>query len=165
MDRGGSSIDLLIMYDIDRYEFIKEISSGNFDIVRMMGKTKELIVIKYINRGKKIDKNVQQEIINHYSLKHLNIVQFKEVILTPIHLAIIMAYAIGGKHFKHIYNAGHFSEDEAYYFRNLVSNSACHSMKICHHDLKLENTLFDGIPTPHLKIYDFCYSKSYLLHY
>ncbi|GKB52538.1 gypsy type transposase [Tanacetum coccineum] len=37
--------------------------------------------------------------------------------------------------------------------------SYCHSVEICHRDLKLENTLLDGSPTPRLKICDFGYSK------
>lgn len=35
----------------------------------------------------------------------------------------------------------------------------CRSQQICHRDLKLENTLLDGSPTPQLKICDFGYSK------
>lgn len=31
--------------------------------------------------------------------------------------------------------------------------------EICHRDLKLENTLLDGSPTPRVKICDFGYSK------
>lgn len=31
--------------------------------------------------------------------------------------------------------------------------------QVCHRDLKLENTLLDGSPTPRLKICDFGYSK------
>ncbi|KAG0502835.1 hypothetical protein HPP92_002907 [Vanilla planifolia] len=88
------------------------------------------------------------EIINHRSLRHPNIVRFKEVVLTPTHLAIVMEYAAGGELFERICNAGRFSEDE----------------EICHRDLKLENTLLDGNPTPQLKICDFGYSKSALLH-
>jgi serine/threonine-protein kinase SRK2 len=36
--------------------------------------------------------------------------------------------------------------------------------QICHRDLKLENTLLDGSSTPRLKICDFGYSKSSVLH-
>ncbi|KAG2300768.1 hypothetical protein Bca52824_037240 [Brassica carinata] len=36
--------------------------------------------------------------------------------------------------------------------------------QICHRDLKLENTLLDGSPAPLLKICDFGYSKSSILH-
>ncbi|KAJ3673419.1 hypothetical protein LUZ60_006793 [Juncus effusus] len=152
----------------ERYEAIKELGSGNFGVARLVRdkKTKELVAVKYIQRGKKIDENVQREIINHRSLRHPNIVRFKEVLLTSTHLAIVMEYAGGGELFEKICSAGRFSEDEArYFFQQLISGvSYCHSMEICHRDLKLENTLLDGSLTPRLKICDFGYSKSALLH-
>jgi len=109
---------------------------------------------------------VQREIINHRSLRHPNIIRFKEVILTPTHLAIVMEYASGGELFERICNAGRFSEDEArFFFQQLLSGvSYCHSMQVCHRDLKLENTLLDGSTAPRLKICDFGYSKSSVLH-
>ncbi|KAJ6942898.1 serine/threonine-protein kinase SAPK3-like [Populus alba x Populus x berolinensis] len=152
----------------ERYETIKELGSGNFGVARLVRdkKTMELVAVKYIERGKKIDENVQREIINHRSLRHPNIVRFKEVLLTPTHLAIVMEYAAGGELFVRICSAGRFSEDETrFFFQQLISGvSYCHSMEICHRDLKLENTLLDGSPTPRLKICDFGYSKSALLH-
>ncbi|KAL5668429.1 hypothetical protein ACJX0J_020650, partial [Zea mays] len=113
-----------------------------------------------------IDENVAREIINHRSLRHPNIIRFKEVVLTPTHLAIVMEYAAGGELFDRICSAGRFSEDEArYFFQQLICGvSYCHFMQICHRDLKLENTLLDGSPAPRLKICDFGYSKSSLLH-
>ncbi|XP_059641584.1 serine/threonine-protein kinase SAPK1 isoform X2 [Cornus florida] len=88
------------------------------------------------------------------------------VLLTPTHLAIVMEYAAGGELFERICNAGRFSEDEArFFFQQLISGvSYCHSMQICHRDLKLENTLLDGSSAPRLKICDFGYSKSSVLH-
>ncbi|XP_019190931.1 PREDICTED: serine/threonine-protein kinase SAPK3-like [Ipomoea nil] len=152
----------------EKYEPLKELGSGNFGVARLVKdkKTKELFAVKYIERGKKIDENVQREIINHKSLRHPNIIRFKEVLLTPSHLAIVMEYAAGGELFARICSAGRFSEDEArFFFHQLISGvSYCHSMEICHRDLKLENTLLDGSPTPRLKICDFGYSKSGLLH-
>ncbi|XP_071919911.1 serine/threonine-protein kinase SAPK3-like isoform X1 [Coffea arabica] len=152
----------------ERYEPLKDLGAGNFGVARLVKdkKTKELLAVKYIERGKKIDENVQREIINHRSLRHPNIIRFKEVVLTPTHLAIVMEYAAGGELFAKICSAGRFSEDEArFFFQQLISGvSYCHSMEICHRDLKLENTLLDGSPTPRLKICDFGYSKSGLLH-
>ncbi|XP_020247588.1 serine/threonine-protein kinase SAPK7-like isoform X3 [Asparagus officinalis] len=77
-----------------------------------------------------------------------------------------MEYAGGGELFERICNAGRFSEDEArYFFQQLICGvSYCHFMQICHRDLKLENTLLDGSPAPRLKICDFGYSKSSVLH-
>lgn len=152
----------------EKYEPLKELGSGNFGVARLVRdkRTKELLAVKYIERGKKIDENVQREIINHRSLRHPNIVRFKEVLLTPTHLAIVMEYAAGGELFARICSAGRFSEDEGrFFFQQLISGVCyCHSMEICHRDLKLENTLLDGSPTPRLKICDFGYSKSALLH-
>nr|DAD46830.1 TPA_asm: hypothetical protein HUJ06_016767 [Nelumbo nucifera] len=172
MDRSqitvGPGMDMPIMHDSDRYELVKDIGSGNFGVARLMRdkQTRELVAVKYIERGDKIDENVQREIINHRSLRHPNIVRFKEVILTPTHLAIVMEYASGGELFERICNAGRFSEDEArFFFQQLISGvSYCHSMQVCHRDLKLENTLLDGSPAPRLKICDFGYSKSSVLH-
>ncbi|OIV92890.1 hypothetical protein TanjilG_01024 [Lupinus angustifolius] len=161
-------MDTLIVHDSDRYDFVRDIGSGNFGIARLMRDkhTKELVAVKYIQRGDKIDENVKREIINHSSLRHPNIVRFKEVILTPTHLAIVMEYASGGELFERISNAGRFTEDEArYFFQQLISGvSYCHAMQVCHRDLKLENTLLDGSSEPRLKICDFGYSKSSVLH-
>ncbi|XP_019446038.1 PREDICTED: serine/threonine-protein kinase SAPK3-like [Lupinus angustifolius] len=152
----------------ERYEPLKDLGSGNFGVARLAKdkKTGEHVAVKYIERGKKIDENVQREIINHRSLKHPNIIRFKEVFLTPSHLAIVLEYASGGELFERICTAGRFSEDEArYFFQQLISGvSYCHTMEICHRDLKLENTLLDGNPSPRLKICDFGYSKSAILH-
>ncbi|KAL3614613.1 Serine/threonine-protein kinase srk2a [Castilleja foliolosa] len=153
---------------MEKYELVKDIGSGNFGVARLMRnkETKELVAMKYIERGLKIDENVAREIINHRSLCHPNIIRFKEVLLTPTNLAIVMEYAAGGELFERICNAGRFSEDESrYFFQQLISGvSCCHSMQICHRDLKLENTLLDGSAAPRLKICDFGYSKSSLLH-
>ncbi|KAM3283977.1 hypothetical protein P3S67_022775 [Capsicum chacoense] len=71
-----------------------------------------------------------------------------KVVSTPTHLAIVMEYTAGGELLERICNAGRFSEYE----------------QICHRHLKLENTLLDGSAAPCLKICDFGYSKSSLLH-
>lgn len=153
---------------MENYESVKQLGAGNFGVATLMRhkETKELVAVKYIERGHKIDENVAREIINHRSLRHPNIIRFKEVVLTPTHLGIVMEYAAGGELFDRICTAGRFSEDEArYFFQQLISGvSFCHSMQICHRDLKLENTLLDGNPAPRLKICDFGYSKSSLLH-
>lgn len=172
MDRAafavGPATGMPIMHDSDRYELVKDIGAGNFGIARLMRnkQTMELVAVKYIERGEKIDENVRREIINHRSLRHPNIVRFKEVILTSTHLAIVMEYASGGELFERICHAGRFCEDEArFFFQQLISGvSYCHSMQVCHRDLKLENTLLDGSAAPRLKICDFGYSKSSVLH-
>ncbi|KAL2595365.1 hypothetical protein AAZV13_11G034800 [Glycine max] len=121
----------------ERYETLKELGSGNFGVARLAKdkETGELVAIKYIERGKKIDANVQREIVNHRSLRHPNIIRFKEVFLTPTHLAIVLEYAAGGELFERICNAGRLSEDEArFFFQQLISGvSYCHSMSALLH--------------------------------
>ncbi|XP_071915945.1 serine/threonine-protein kinase SAPK7-like isoform X2 [Coffea arabica] len=128
---------------MEKYEVMKDLGAGNFGVARLMRhkETKELVAMKYIERGRK-------------------------VILTPTHLGIVMEYAAGGELFDRICTAGRFSEDEArYFFQQLISGVCyCHAMQICHRDLKLENTLLDSSPAPRLKICDFGYSKSSVLH-
>jgi serine/threonine-protein kinase SRK2 len=147
-----------------KFELIRDIGSGNFGVAKLMRdkQTGELVAVKFIERGEKIDKNVERELINHRSLLHPNIIRFKEVFLTASHLGIVMEYAAGGELFDRIVKAGRFSEDEArFFFQQLISGVAyCHTEGVCHRDLKLENTLLDGRPAPRLKICDFGYSKS-----
>lgn len=101
---------------MEKYELVKDIGSRNFGVARLMRKdTKGLVVMKYIERGHRIDENVAQEIINHKSLRHPNIILFKEVVLTPSHLAIVVEYAAGGELFERICSAGRFSKDELAY--------------------------------------------------
>lgn len=45
---------------------------------------------------------MEREIINHSNFCHPHIVQFKEVFLTPEHLAIAMEYVPGGDMFQHV---------------------------------------------------------------
>ncbi|XP_054788785.1 serine/threonine-protein kinase SAPK2 isoform X2 [Prosopis cineraria] len=122
---------------MERYEIVRDIGSGNFAVAKLVRDkgTKEYFAVKFIERGHKIDENVQREIMNHRSLKHPNIVRFKEVLLTPTHLAIVMEYAAGGELFERICSAGRFSEDEArFFFQQLISGvSYCHSMSSVFH--------------------------------
>uniref|UniRef100_M1C5H8 non-specific serine/threonine protein kinase n=1 Tax=Solanum tuberosum TaxID=4113 RepID=M1C5H8_SOLTU len=117
---------------MQNYEVVKELGSGNFGVARLMRhkETKQLVAMKYIERGRKIDENVAREIINHRSLRHPNIIRFKEVLLTSTHLGIVMEYAAGGELFDRICQAGRFSEPEArYFFQQLISGvHYCHNM-------------------------------------
>ncbi|XP_033140695.1 serine/threonine-protein kinase SRK2F isoform X2 [Brassica rapa] len=128
---------------MERYDILRDLGSGNFGVAKLVREKAngKFYAVKYIERGLK-------------------------VFVTPTHLAIVMEYAAGGELFERICSAGRFSEDEArYYFKQLISGvSYCHAMQICHRDLKLENTLLDGSPSSQLKICDFGYSKSSVLH-
>ncbi|KAL3135204.1 hypothetical protein ABBQ38_006288 [Trebouxia sp. C0009 RCD-2024] len=99
--------------------------------------------------------------MNHRSLMHPHIVQFKEVFVTSQYLAIVMEYAAGGDMFEHVVRKGYLKESEARWFfqQLLVGVDYVHRMGVANRDIKLENTLLDGSPRPLLKICDFGYSK------
>lgn len=58
MDRArvGPDMDMPIMHDSDRYDFVRDIGSGNFGVARLMRDkvSKELVAVKYIERGDKV---------------------------------------------------------------------------------------------------------------
>uniref|UniRef100_A0A0D3C971 Protein kinase domain-containing protein n=1 Tax=Brassica oleracea var. oleracea TaxID=109376 RepID=A0A0D3C971_BRAOL len=149
---------------MEKYEVVKDIGAGYIELGGLMRvkNSKELVAMKFIERGSKIDEDLVREIMKHKSLDHPSVIRLKEVVLTPTHLAIVMEYAARGELYKHIRRAGRFSEDDArYLFQPLISAvSYCHAMKMCHRELKLEDTFLDGSPEPCLKICDFGYSKS-----
>uniref|UniRef100_I1PVX0 Protein kinase domain-containing protein n=1 Tax=Oryza glaberrima TaxID=4538 RepID=I1PVX0_ORYGL len=118
---------------MDTYEKVRSIGSGNFGVTRLMRNRDngELVAVKTIPRGNhRINKSAYREIINHRSLRHPNIIQFIEAILTHTHLAIVMEYASGGELFDRIVDLERFSEDEArYFFQQLIWGvSYCHHM-------------------------------------
>ncbi|GFH06100.1 Ser/thr protein kinase, partial [Haematococcus lacustris] len=132
---------------LKNFTHVKDLGSGNFGVAKLFrAPNGAMCAVKFIERGEKIDKNVEREILNHRMLVHPNIVAFKEEL------------------FERIVKAGRFCEDEArYFFQQLISGvDYCHRSGVCHRDLKLENTLLDGQPAPRLKICDFGYSKSAL---
>jgi len=154
----------------ERYEVVKELGSGNFGVTKLVRDREggELMAAKFLERGDRIDTNVEREILIHRTMTHPNIVKFKGVSLSQADLVILMEYASGGELFSHIQKKGKIPENEArYFFQQLICGVAyCHSVGVCHRDLKLENALLhqeqDG--APRVKICDFGYSKSNLLH-
>eukprot|EP00740_Mantoniella_antarctica_P017554 CAMPEP_0181366578 /NCGR_PEP_ID=MMETSP1106-20121128/10778_1 /TAXON_ID=81844 /ORGANISM="Mantoniella antarctica, Strain SL-175" /LENGTH=229 /DNA_ID=CAMNT_0023481935 /DNA_START=90 /DNA_END=779 /DNA_ORIENTATION=+ len=146
----------------------KTLGQGMFGVAKLMRhrSTRQLLAIKYIERGDKIDDNVKRELVNHRLLDHPNVIRFVEVLLTQDHIAIVMEYAAGGELFDRIVGKGSFAEDEArFFFQQLISGlEYCHRQGVAHRDLKLENILLDGSPTPRLKICDFGYSKHSVIH-
>jgi len=148
-------------------EYQGEIGRGSYGYVKLFRhtETQELYAVKYIERGEEtINQNVRREVLNHRILHHPQIVKFREVLLTPTHLAIVMEYAGGGPLFNHVVTRpeGRLGENEARYFFQQITCGLyyLHRMGFCHRDMKLENTLLDGNPdAPKVKLCDFGYSK------
>ncbi|KAK2991469.1 hypothetical protein RJ640_016504 [Escallonia rubra] len=176
MDRSamtvGPGMDLPIMHDSDRYELVRDIGSGNFGVARLMRdrQSNELVAVKYIERGEKVILTpTHLAIVMEYASggelfeRICNAGRFSEdEVLTQCMLLLIFSIvsAVGfNMHLLWLVLQARF------FFQQLISGvSYCHDMQVCHRDLKLENTLLDGSPAPRLKICDFGYSKSSVLH-
>eukprot|EP00891_Asterochloris_glomerata_P000851 jgi/Astpho2/851/Aster-00699 len=155
-----------------RYQKVKDLNEGTFGFVQLGfdKRTNAQVAIKFLERGPGISKSVLREILNHrLCVVHPNIVQFKEVFLTPHYLAIVMEFAAGGDMFEYVIKnksaepgQGLSEKTARWFFQQLVvALEFCHELGIANRDIKLENTLMDGArPYPHVKICDFGYSKN-----
>lgn len=87
-----------------KYERVEEVNSGSFGLVlKASDKTQKTpVAIKLLPRGPQIHNGVEREILNHKSLKHPHVIQFKEVFLTEKYLAIAMEYADQGDLFRYV---------------------------------------------------------------
>lgn len=107
------------------------IATNNFAAVQ--------VAIKFLERGSGVNKSVLREILNHrLCVVHPNIVQFKEVFLTPNHLAIVMEFAAGGDMFEYVirnkaqvHGQGLKEADARGFFQQLmVALEFCHELGI-----------------------------------
>eukprot|EP00210_Caulerpa_lentillifera_P008396 g8008.t1 len=165
MDRiGGRDNDYFAEHG--RYEKIRDLNQGTFGFVQLAWDKRcsppQQVAVKFMERGDKINKYVESEILNHRMLLHPHIIQFREVFLTKKYLCIVMEYAPGGDMFEYVVRKNGLREDEARWFfqQLIVAIDYCHRMRVANRDIKLENTLLDGSPRPLLKICDFGYSKN-----
>ena len=97
-----------------RYEPVNDalLGTGSYGYTKLMREkaTGKMYALKYIERGEKITEHVRREITNHRNLSHPNIVKFKEVLVTPTHLAVAMEAIGGGELFGYVQQQGHFNE-------------------------------------------------------
>ncbi|CAK0781377.1 hypothetical protein CVIRNUC_005358 [Coccomyxa viridis] len=148
-----------------KYERVKDLSTGAFGFVQLCRNKRsgQLVAIKFLERGRnKITKHVEREVICHSNFCHPHVIQFKEIFLTPTHLAIAMEYAPGGDMFQFVKRSSGLKEEDARWFfqQLMVGLDYCHRMGVVNRDIKLENTLLDASPKPLVKITDFGYCKA-----
>ncbi|KAG1669330.1 hypothetical protein FOA52_014892 [Chlamydomonas sp. UWO 241] len=149
-----------------RYEKVQTLGHGSFGFVQLARHVEsgELRAIKFLQRGT-ISKYTEAELLNHATLRHPHVIQFREVFLTSEHICIAMEYATGGSLFEYVQKQGKLKEAVARWFfqQLIIGTDYCHKRGVANRDIKLENTLLQicqGLPLPLLKICDFGYSKA-----
>jgi serine/threonine protein kinase len=91
---------------------------------RELGGGQALYAVKFVQRGELVDEAIKKEVINHCMLMHDNIARFREVILCPRHLAIVMEFAQGGDLFNAVQQSNGHKMNEPmarYFFQQLIA--------------------------------------------
>lgn len=158
------------LQSFSNYRKIKGISRGGFGFIDLCEHTvtNELVAIKFIERGERVTKRTERQILQHQALVHPHVVHLIEVFLTPSHLAIVMEYVEGGTLLDYVKKVGKIDEDEArWYFQQLmIALDYLHRKEIASRDMKLQNVLMCGEESqrPLLKVTGFGHAKHERFH-
>ena len=153
---------------IGNYLLSNTIGSGTFSKVKLgiHLPTQKKVAIKILDREKIKDESdlerISREIHILTVLRHPNIAQLYETIISERHIYIIMEYVEGRDLFQYIYSLQRLSElKSSQLFRQLISTiEYIHTLGIVHRDIKPENILLNKQKTI-LKLVDFGLSNSY----
>lgn len=152
-----------------RYERVADINNGAYGFVQKCKdkKTGEMVACKFVLR-KAADSNesylkyLEREIVNHCSLHHRFIIEFKDFFLLPKYQVIVMELADAGDLFDYVISREGLNESQArpLFQQFIIGLDYCHKNGIVNRDVKPENTLLqtseDGLI---VKICDFGNSK------
>jgi serine/threonine-protein kinase SRK2 len=156
-----------------KYRKVKGISRGGFGFYDLFEDqtTKQLVAIKFVERGDRVTKRTERQVLQHQALVHPHIVQLIEVFLTEdgLHLAIVMEYVEGTTLLDHVKEYGRLEEDEArWYFQQImIALDYLHRKEIASRDMKLQNILLEDDEArqrPLLKVTGFGHAKHERFH-
>jgi serine/threonine-protein kinase SRK2 len=145
------------------------LGSGGFASVKagIQAETGLRVAAKIMDAATAAEDEHKREIVAMAALKHPNVVGLHDVVFVPGkkkgsgQIYIMLELCTGGELFSRVVDNGCLSENEAlYYFRQILEGMMyCHSRKLCHRDMKLENLLLDS-SAKSVKITDFGFAKN-----
>eukprot|EP00002_Diphylleia_rotans_P009563 TRINITY_DN19953_c0_g1_i1.p1 TRINITY_DN19953_c0_g1~~TRINITY_DN19953_c0_g1_i1.p1 ORF type:complete len:430 (-),score=116.06 TRINITY_DN19953_c0_g1_i1:259-1548(-) len=146
---------------VGKYHLGKTLGEGTFGKVKQAtdSETGKKFAVKVIDRAlvqrENMIENVRKEIMIMKKIRHRNVINMVDVMMSKASFYLVMELATGGELFYKLANDGKFTEAAARrYFQHLIDGvDYCHQQAVCHRDLKPENLLLgdDDI----LKISDF----------
>jgi len=146
---------------IDDYEFGPTLGKGSFGEVKVAINiyTNQEVAIKIVDNtrvaGEENLHQLREEIRILSLLDHRHVVKLYDVIETQCHVYIVLELIEGQELSEYLLARKRLTEDEARrLFQQIIDGvEHCHSRKVAHRDLKLENILVDNDNT--VKIIDF----------
>ena len=142
------------------YTLGKTIGQGAYGKVKLATNAAgHKMAVKIIDRNKLASRpagsaQLAKEINAMKILRHKNVVRLHEVINTPAKIFLVMEYADSGDMLAYINSRPRLNEPMAYHlWRGVIDGlHFCHTLGVCHRDLKLENLLLHA---DEVKIADF----------
>lgn len=104
---------------------------------------------------------LKSEVEIYLSLDHPHIARLEQVYETDEEIHLVMEYMAGGELYDSLKQLKAYTEEASAHtaYQMLLAVSYLHSRNICHRDLKLENFLYEGGGSDHLKLIDFGFAK------
>lgn len=155
------------LFNHPKYQTVTVVGKGTFGMVLLaqnLLNPGEQVAIKLLPLNETFRLPlVEKEVYNHRLLRHVHVVEFRELICTPQHLGIVMEWCSGGTLRELLTSRGRLHEVEArWFFQQLIwAMDYCHrTVGVVNRDIKLENLLIKELAEwPILKMCDFGYSK------
>lgn len=130
----------------DHYMILGTLGKGSFGEVKLACHlhTGVSVAIKVLERGKKDDSVIMNEIDIIKSLDHPNIIRLFHVIESREHIYMVMEHAAGGDLVSLVDKVGCLQEEETHriFTQMACAVNCCHDNSIAHRDIKLDNILF-----------------------
>ena len=131
---------------VGKYELHQTVGQGAFGKVKyaVNKETNEVVAIKYLDKEKIQASNMVNQIKREISImkriEHKNVICVKDIFATNSKIFIVMEYVEGGELFDEISRDGKFSEEKGRFYFDQLADAIlyCHSVGVCHRDLKPE---------------------------
>lgn len=151
-----------------RYTKVEDLGSNATGVLQLARNTEtgKLVAIQLIERGARVNRPLEADILNHRSLRHTHVVCFEEVFVTSQHLCIVMEYANHGSLYSFVKSKGRLNEAYARWFfqQLIIALDYCYQCGVVNNNIRLENMLLKTVkagPLPLLKLCDFEYIKAH----